>query len=228
MCHILLKHTNMTLCHIGIGGKILPKLTFFNLSEPKRKNMLEAAEKEFSRVPLFEASISNIIKTAGIPRGSFYQYFENKDDLYFFLLEEKLKERKAHFLQLLKKYDGDLIEAMTEMYHHFLKMIPDNQERSFLKNAMIYTSNKVENSFSEMVDEPTQKDYFNEIKSIIDTRRFSVSDDETLKHIFKIITAVAFHNLIEKTLKETSEEEALNNFTFRMKLIKQGIYKKDC
>lgn len=190
--------------------------------------MLEAAEKEFSRVPLFEASISNIIKTAGIPRGSFYQYFENKDDLYFFLLEEKLKERKVHFLQLLKKYNGDLIEAMTEMYQLFLKMIPDNQERSFLRNAMIYTSNKVENSFSGMIDESTQNNYFNEIKSIIDTRRFHDSDDETLKHTFKIISAVAFHNLIEKMLKETSEEEALDNFTFRMKLIKQGIYKKDC
>ena len=92
---------------------------------------------------------------------------------------------------------------------------------------MIYTSNKVENSFSGMIDEPIQNGYFNEIKSIIDTRCFLDSNDETLKHIFKIISAVAFHNLIEKALKDTSEEEALNNFTYRMKLIKQGIYKKD-
>jgi AcrR family transcriptional regulator len=217
----------MTQCHTEIGGSGLPKPTFFNLSEPKRKTMMEAAEKEFSRAPLFEASISNIIKTAGIPRGSFYQYFENKEDLYFYLLEEKLNERKANFITLLKKHEGDLFEAMKELYHYFLRILPNNNERSFLRNAMIYTSNKVENSFLEIVDKPAQNDYFNEIKAIIDTRRFLVSDNQSLIHIFKIITAVAFHNLIEKSIKETSEEEAMSDFTFRMELIKQGIYKKE-
>ena len=61
----------------------MPKQTFFNLPEGKRKTLMNAAEKEFARVPLAKASISNIIKDANIPRGSFYQYFENKEDLYF-------------------------------------------------------------------------------------------------------------------------------------------------
>ncbi len=29
--------------------------------------------------------LQNIVKLAEIPRGSFYQYFENKEDLYFFI-----------------------------------------------------------------------------------------------------------------------------------------------
>ena len=66
----------------------MPKLTFFNLPEMKRNKLIRAAEAEFSRVPLSQASISNIVKAAEIPRGSFYQYFENKEDAYYFLLEE--------------------------------------------------------------------------------------------------------------------------------------------
>ena len=66
----------------------MPKQTFINLPNDKKETLINAAMKEFSRAPLFEASISNIVKEAGIPRGSFYQYFEDKEDLYYFLLDE--------------------------------------------------------------------------------------------------------------------------------------------
>lgn len=59
----------------------MPKTTFFHLSEEKQSRLLNAAKNEFSRTSLKEASIANIVKLAEIPRGSFYQYFENKEDL---------------------------------------------------------------------------------------------------------------------------------------------------
>ncbi|WP_240452190.1 TetR/AcrR family transcriptional regulator [Virgibacillus sp. YIM 98842] len=61
----------------------MPKQTFFNLPEDKKTILLDAVEKEFSRVPLFEASVANMVQDAGIPRGSFYQYFDNKEDAFF-------------------------------------------------------------------------------------------------------------------------------------------------
>jgi AcrR family transcriptional regulator len=71
----------------------MPKRTFFNLSDEKRRSLLKAAEREFSRVPLAKASVSNIIKMAGIPRGSFYQYFENIEDLYYYLVDIETEKR---------------------------------------------------------------------------------------------------------------------------------------
>ena len=53
------------------------------MPEEKQQRLLDAAQIEFSRHSLQEASIANIVKLAGIPR-SFYQYFENKEDLYFY------------------------------------------------------------------------------------------------------------------------------------------------
>ncbi|WP_225350832.1 TetR/AcrR family transcriptional regulator [Lacticaseibacillus camelliae] len=63
----------------------MPKPTFFRLAETKRKRLIKAAYDEFSRASFQDASISNIIKEAGIPRGSFYQYFEDKSDIFFLL-----------------------------------------------------------------------------------------------------------------------------------------------
>lgn len=227
-CHLRLEHKHMTGCHKReLGGIKLPKPTFFNLSEQKICTLIEAAEKEFARVPLFEASIANIIKMAGIPRGSFYQYFEGKEDLYFYLLDEKIKKSKDQFITLLKKHNGDIIEAMKEMYYHFLVILPDEEEPNFLKNAMVYTTHRVENSFTNMLDATHDSEHFKEIMPLINKQVLNINEDEDLIHIFKIVTAIAFDNFVEKTLARLTDDEAMEIFKIRIDLIKNGVYRQN-
>ena len=60
----------------------MPKKTFFNLPETKRQHIEESAISEFSSKPFSYASINTIVASAGISKGSFYQYFLDKGDLY--------------------------------------------------------------------------------------------------------------------------------------------------
>lgn len=205
----------------------MPKQTFFNLPEQKRKTLVEAAEKEFTRVPLFEASVAKIIKMANIPRGSFYQYFTDKEDLYFYILDQKLKEGREDFIVLLKKHNGDIIDALTEVYNRFLVKLPDEEEHNFLKNAFLYATHKVENSLMDLFDFSLYNERCNEITELIDKNRLNISDDKDLYHILQIVTAVAFRNFIEKISKKMSDEEAMKHFTFEINLIKYGIYKQE-
>ena len=64
----------------------MPSSTFLNLPAEKQEKLLEAATREFTRRPFNEASINQIIKDAGIPRGSFYMYFTDKEDLFRYLV----------------------------------------------------------------------------------------------------------------------------------------------
>lgn len=59
----------------------MPKETFLKLPKEKIEKIIKAAKKEFERVPIEQASIKNIVEDAEIARGSFYQYFESKEDL---------------------------------------------------------------------------------------------------------------------------------------------------
>ncbi len=65
----------------------MPKETFLKLSEEKRQKIIKAAKKEFERVPIEQVSIKNIVENADIARGSFYQYFESKEDLLRFYIK---------------------------------------------------------------------------------------------------------------------------------------------
>jgi AcrR family transcriptional regulator len=73
----------------------MPKLTFFNLPEEKRRLILDLAIEEFADRDYNSASISNIVARAGIAKGSLYQYFEDKRDLYLYLLQLAAEEKKA-------------------------------------------------------------------------------------------------------------------------------------
>ena len=63
------------------GGENMQKETFVKLPEEKKDKIIKAAKKEFARVPFEQTSIKNIVEDADIARGSFYQYFESKEDL---------------------------------------------------------------------------------------------------------------------------------------------------
>lgn len=76
----------------------MPKQTFFNLPDDKRERIAELAVEEFSERPYAKASISRIVERAGIAKGSFYQYFEDKLDLYRWLMFEYTAAKKLAFL----------------------------------------------------------------------------------------------------------------------------------
>jgi len=65
----------------------MPFLTFENLPEDKRQRIIECAVDEFSQHDYASASISKIVAKAGIAKGSLYQYFADKSDLYSYLLD---------------------------------------------------------------------------------------------------------------------------------------------
>lgn len=77
----------------------MPKNTFFNLPEEKRVLILNLAIEEFAEKDYKNASISNLVARAGIAKGSFYQYFEDKRDLYLYLIQLAGEEKKRFLEQ---------------------------------------------------------------------------------------------------------------------------------
>jgi len=75
----------------------MPRQTFFNLPEEKCQLIIDLAIDEFADYSYKEASISRIVKNAGIAKGSFYQYFEDKKDLYLYLIHLSMEQKNAFF-----------------------------------------------------------------------------------------------------------------------------------
>lgn len=75
----------------------MPKQTFFNLPEEKREKIVNAAVEEFAEYGLENASTNRIVRNSGIAKGSFYQYFEDKQDVFMYLLSVLEREKMDFF-----------------------------------------------------------------------------------------------------------------------------------
>jgi AcrR family transcriptional regulator len=75
----------------------LPKQTFLNLPEEKRNVIVNAAIDEFAEYGFESASINRIVANSDISKGSFYQYFEDKRDVFMYLLTVLEREKMEYF-----------------------------------------------------------------------------------------------------------------------------------
>ena len=66
----------------------MPRPRFGNLAENKRKSILEAASLEFFERGYGGASVNRIIEAAGISKGAMYYYFDDKEDLFFTVIQD--------------------------------------------------------------------------------------------------------------------------------------------
>lgn len=83
----------------------MPKTTFFNLNESKRAAIEAAATKEFGAYGFYGARLNHIVTGAGIAKGSFYQYFDNLEDLYFHLLELYANQKLELIEEVLAQHE---------------------------------------------------------------------------------------------------------------------------
>ena len=93
--------------------------TFLRLPEEKRRRFLDAAWAEFAGARFTDVSVNQIVRRAGIPRGSFYQYFSDKEDLFAYLLEEVRNHIKEEYRRILKANGGDIFQAQLDCFDRF-------------------------------------------------------------------------------------------------------------
>lgn len=78
----------------------MPTKTFFRLRDEKQESIMRSAIREFTAHGFARAKIADIAQNAGVAKGSMYQYFADKEELFVYAAEwglavfmKKLDER---------------------------------------------------------------------------------------------------------------------------------------
>ncbi len=107
---------------------MLPKSTFNNLPPEKQETVLRVVLEEFSQNGYRKTSINTIVARLGIAKGSIFQYFEDKEGLFLFILNRSL-EKVKQYLRAVREAttDQDLFSRLEQTLQagvDFLKSEP--------------------------------------------------------------------------------------------------------
>lgn len=115
----------------------MPKDTFFNLPKDKRNRIIEASIDEFSDNSYEISSINQIVKNSNIAKGSFYQYFENKEDLYKMIIEICGDKKNEYLTRVLNRSEYmNFYDKLKEIYKAIITFSEDNEKVSNIINHL--------------------------------------------------------------------------------------------
>jgi len=184
--------------------------TFQNLNKEKKERIIHAALTEFSERPFNEASITNIVKNANISRGSFYQYFGNKEKIYEYLVYYLYSKHREDLVQLLIKNSGNLYTSFMEFYDHYIDEIVNSEYFDFYKNTFIYVNHHLigqEGILSLSNQSSERKEQQEQFLSILNTDNLKAeSNKEVLEYIYFIINTI-HHMIIDGFINDLSLED---------------------
>ena len=111
----------------------MPKETFLNLSKDKRCLIEDVAINEFAEYGFETASINRIVKAAGIAKGSYYQYFEDKVDLFMHIIDV-VGQKKIEYISpaMANPADHDFYTLLEELYRSALAFAKDHPRESII------------------------------------------------------------------------------------------------
>ena len=102
----------------------MPKKAFFNLPPEIREDILRKSIQLYADTPFERITLQKLLDTLSLHPTTFYRYFEDKDELYFYIhtiLEEKLEN---YYSRNNPEYEFDPFE-----FHEGLGPITDVEER---------------------------------------------------------------------------------------------------
>lgn len=204
----------------------MPTKTFFNLSEEKKQRLLDAALKEFSRVPVSEASINNIVKTAGIARGSFYQYFNDKEDLYFYFIGILRQDSRNLLYDNFKKAKGNLFEGYKMYFPKLLKWVMNERNKNIYRHMFLnmnYRTTKEVSPETSKKPEQSRKYHIDSLKEIADLERLQLDDEEDFYLLIKFITSLLNQTIGEGFANEESQQTMCKTFNKKINWLENGV-----
>ena len=83
---------------------------------------MNAAVEEFAENGLENASTNRIVKNSGIAKGSFYQYFEDKQDVFMHMLD-RIEQEEMEFFKNERPPDHNM-----DVFHYYRWMVKKGME----------------------------------------------------------------------------------------------------
>jgi len=204
----------------------MPTDTFYNLSEEKKKTILYAIKKEFSTAELKDISVNRIVEDSKIAKGSFYQYFRDKDEAIIYILKEFVETKKQDIQNILKENNGDIFKSALFLFDDIVLNKKTKEDIKFMQNVFQGIAAKGVN-IMEVKNIENHECCDSKIVESINISKYSISNKLEIKAFLELIIKALGTEIIAVLNDKSEYEEAKRELEIQLRIIKNGVLKEE-
>jgi len=194
----------------------MPKDLFFTLSKEKQSKIINAAIDEFSKEVYQEASINQIVKKGEISRGSFYQYFDDKDDLYFYILENIIKVAVSSItIHKIETTQVSILSANRALFIFNLNLLADKQYEDLFRNLFLSMNQHLQQKFKKITDK--WKEIL--LNTTYDKEGILEEESRSIKELMNILELINRDLLTKKIVNGMDDKSILELYDYRIQVL---------
>ncbi len=202
----------------------MPKKTYFNLSQDKRERIFNAGVLEFSYHEFNDASVNTIVRMSNISKGSFYQYFEDKSDFYWYIVMHIIVGHVGEYEEQLKKNKGDLFITEEHLFNRMLDVFDDPKYKNVIKN--VYKS-----SYMEVVQRISSKGsiiYINmyDILMSFGFKGYNIKSKDDFIVVFDMLRNITNNTILKMIIDDLGKSETKELYIKQLLVLEKGILKR--
>lgn len=198
----------------------MPKPTFLNLAPSKRDHIVDQTVSLILKGLIRDISVSDVVKASDIPRGSFYQYFEDLQDLMLYVYET--------FITKFETYKMDQITTHTYTLFSLF-------EDSFEKDYLFFTTSDFHQVYGKLfnerkfvgldlvVHEKARIAFIQKVLASVNTdevKHLSLDEQTDLYILYLRIKNGELHRVMEGS---KTYEDAHETFRFYLRILQRGV-----
>lgn len=199
----------------------MPKQTFLNLPEEKQNRLIKAGYNEFSNRSIHESSMNKILRKANIPKGSFYQYFYDKEEFYWYIVNKVVRERITPYDRLLEEFDGDLFLIEEMQLQEIIHLLQDYEFSNLLRTMFLYNFHEVK----QKVFDQSEIDFALMYSIHVEHRKhiYGIKNEDEFMAFFDMLRTLSSAAILGVVSNQYSEEYAIELYERQIDYIRKGL-----
>ncbi|MFH0992715.1 MAG: hypothetical protein V1761_00030, partial [bacterium] len=149
-------------------------------------------------------------------------YFEDKEDLFFFILETLLSEKLSRFVPtLLQAEPLDLFGSYRAIFELLLTILDEPKYYPFFASVYRHINSRINAKIMAMIEKFRAMYLYQD-------NRFQASDNHRLLELIAIMGLIHRDLLEQKVAEGWSKDQTMSRYDLRMSIVQEGYQANVC
>lgn len=195
---------------------------FNNLKEKKKANIFSAIARCLRNTSYDELSVNEIVREADISRGSFYNYFLDKNDAVKSMVNNDLRKYFDMYMDAIREANNMLFEGTKNVYKSISDSLRDKINLTVMRNLKFFSELVFESIKSKKYEEKLDEIVQWLIDNTLEGQKY-LTTKKKMSNVLDMIIILIMNAIFSHTMINDEVLVENSDFEYKLSILEKGI-----